>query len=137
VQRSLDECWGDGLFNDWRGRYLEVSAEVIRIFMDHVERLNSPWTDIKIAHLEGAVSRVPESATSYGSRNARFALVIQARWKHGLDSTAQLAWANRLRDALASYSTAGSTPISLPLTRQSRVPFGSRRANYRRLRELK
>jgi hypothetical protein len=73
--------------------------------MDHVERLNSPWTDIKIAHLEGAVSRVPESATACGSRNARLGLVIQARWERGSDSTAQVAWARGLRDALAPCTT--------------------------------
>jgi hypothetical protein len=82
--------------------------------MDHVERLNSPWTDIKIAHL-GAVSRVPESATAYGSRSARFALVIQARWVHRSDCIAQVAWAKGLRDALAPYTTGRRTPISLRL----------------------
>ena len=99
-------CWGNGFFNDWRGHYLdELSADAIRILMAYVERLESAWTDIKIAHLERAVSRLPEGATAYGSRNARFGLVIQARWEHGSDSTAQVAWAKGLRDALAPYAT--------------------------------
>ena len=53
-QRSLDERWRNGFFNDWRGHYLDdLSADAIRILMNRVEQLNSPWTDIKIAHLEG------------------------------------------------------------------------------------
>ena len=52
-QRSLDARWGNGFFNDWRGHYLDdLSSDAIRVLMDHVEGLDSPWTDIKIVHLE-------------------------------------------------------------------------------------
>ena len=37
-QRSLDARWGNSFFNDWRGHYLdELSADAIRILIDHVE----------------------------------------------------------------------------------------------------
>jgi hypothetical protein len=117
-QRSLDARWGNGFFNDWRCHYLDdLHLDAIRILMDHVERLDSPWTDIKIPHLEGAVSRVPESATAYGSRNARFGLVIQARWEHG--RTLQLRYLGRRNCAthLRHILQAGSTPISLRQTK--------------------
>jgi FAD/FMN-containing dehydrogenase len=137
-QRSLDPRWGNGFFNDWRGHYLDdLSADAIRILMDHVEQLNSPWTDIKVAHLEGAVSRVPESATAYGSRSARFALVIQARWEHRSDCIAQVAWAKRLRDALAPYTTGRAYANFLAADEAERVCSAHGPENYRRLRELK
>ena len=137
-QRSLDARWGNGFFNDWRGPYLDdLSAGAIRILMDHVERLNSPWTDIKIAHLEGAVSQVPEGATAYGNRNARFGLVIQARWEHGSDSTAQVAWAKGLRDALAPYTTGSVYANFIAADEADRVCSAHGPENYRRLRELK
>jgi hypothetical protein len=137
-QRSLDARWGNGFFNDWRGHYLDdLSGGAIRILMDHVERLNSPWTDIKIAHLEGAVSRVPEGATAYGNRNARFGLVIQARWEHGSYSTAQVAWAKGLRDALAPYTTGSVYANFIAADEADRVCSAHGPENYRRLRELK
>ena len=137
-QRSLDERWRNGFSNDWRGHYLDdLSADAIRILMNHVERLNSPWTDIKIAHLEGAVSRVPEGATAYGSRNARFGLAIQARWEHASDSTAQIAWAKGLRDDLAPYTTGRAYTNFLAADEADRVCSAHGPENYHRLRELK
>jgi FAD/FMN-containing dehydrogenase len=137
-QRSLDARWGNGFFNDWRGHYLnDLSAGAIRILMDHVEQLNSPWTDIKIAHLEGAVSRVPEGATAYGNRDARFGLVIQARWQDGSDSTAQVAWAKGLRDALAPHATGRAYANFIAADEANRVCSAHGPENYRRLRELK
>ena len=137
-QRSLDARWGNGFFNDWRGHYLDdLSADGLRILMDHVEQLRSAWTDIKIAHLEGAVSRVPESATAYGSRSARFALVIQARWEHGSDGIAQIAWAKGLRDALAPHTTGRAYANFIAADEADRVRSAHGPENYRRLRELK
>ena len=137
-QRSLDARWGNGFFNDWRGHYLDdLSAGAIRILMDHIEQLNSPWTDIKIAHLEGAVSWVPEGATAYGSRNAKFGLAIQARWERGSDSTSQVAWAKGLRDALAPYTTGRVYTNFIAADEADRVRLAHGPENYRRLRELK
>jgi len=137
-QRSLDARWGNGFFNDWRGHYFDdLSAGAIPILMDHTERLNSPWTDIKIAHLEGAVRRVPEGATAYGSRNAKFGLAIQARWEQGSDSTAQVAWAKGLRDALAPYTTGRAYTNFIAADEADRVRLAHGPENYHRLRELK
>jgi FAD/FMN-containing dehydrogenase len=137
-QRSLDARWGNGFFNDWRGHYLDdLPSDAIRVLMDHVEGLDSPWTDIKIVHLEGAVSRVLESETAYGSRKARFGLVIQARWEHGSDSAAQVSWAKELRDALAPYATGRVYANFIAADEADRVSSAHGPENYRRLRELK
>ncbi|HEX8892941.1 MAG TPA: FAD-binding oxidoreductase [Terriglobales bacterium] len=137
-QRSLDVRWRNGFFNDWRGHYLEdLSPGAIRVLMDHLERMSSPWTDIKIPHLEGAVGRLPEGGTAYGSRNARFGLVIQARWEHGSDSAAQVAWSKGLRDALAPFTTGQAYTNFIAADEADRVPSAHGPENYRRLRELK
>jgi FAD/FMN-containing dehydrogenase len=137
-QRSLDVRWGNGLFNDWRGHYLDdLSPEAIGILMDRTERLSSPWTDIKIVHLEGAVSRVPEFATAYGNRNAKFGLAIQARWEHGSDSAAQVGWAKEFRDALAPYATGRVYSNFIAADEADRVSSAHGPENHHRLRELK
>ena len=137
-QRSLDARWGNGFYNDWRGQYFsELDPAALEILTDYMSRLESPWTDIKIAHLEGAVSRIPETATAYGNRAARFALAIQARWERSEESAAQIAWAKELRDRLAPYTTGGAYANFLAADEPHRVWAGHGRENYQRLQELK
>jgi hypothetical protein len=99
-QRALDARCGTGFFNDWRGHYLDdLDSEATLILTRHVQRLTSPWTDIKIPQLGGAVARIADTDTAYCNRSARFGRVIQARWERAEDSAAQIAWAKQLRDA--------------------------------------
>jgi FAD/FMN-containing dehydrogenase len=137
-QRSLDGRWGNGYFNDWRGQNLEdLSTEAVDILMEGTRGIRSPWTDIKIAHMEGAVSRIAESATAYGSRSARFSLVVQARWEHGGETETQLAWSKGLRDRLTPYATGGVYANFIAADEQDRVPAAHGPDNYLRLRALK
>jgi hypothetical protein len=107
------------------------------ILMDYVSRLKSPWTDIKTAHLEGAVSRIAETASAYGNRGARFGLVIQARWERNEESAVQIAWAKELRDRLAPYATGGAYTNFLAADELHRVRAAHGAENYHRLQELK
>jgi hypothetical protein len=119
-QKSLDARWGNGFYNNWRGQYFsELHPTALEILTDYVSRLESPWTDIKIADLEGAVSRISETATAYGNRSARFCLVIQARWERNEESAVQIAWAKELQDRLAPYATGVRTRISPPQTNKT------------------
>jgi FAD/FMN-containing dehydrogenase len=137
-QRSLDARWGNGFYNDWRGQYFsELHPAALEILMDYVSRLESPWTDIKIAHLGGAVSRIPETATAYGNRGARFGLVIQARWERPEESAVQIAWAKELQDRLAPYATGGACANFLAADEPHRVRAAHGPENYQRLQELK
>jgi hypothetical protein len=136
-QRALDARWGNGFFNDWRSHYLnDLSPDVIRILTQHVEQLTSPWTDIKIPHLGGAVARIADNDTAYGNRSACFSLVIQARWERADESASQIAWAKQLRDALAPHATGGSYANFLGLDETDRVTAAHGSQNMVRLREL-
>lgn len=137
-QRALDTRWGNGFFNDWRGHYIDdLGPDIVRVLMNHVDRLESPWTDIKIPHLEGAVGRIGESATSYGSRSAKFGLVIQARWEKPSETEHQRAWAKELRDALAPHTTGRVYTNFLARDETDRIPAAHGPENYQRLRRLK
>jgi hypothetical protein len=137
-QKSLDGRWGNGFYNDWRGQYFsELHPAALEILRDYVSRLESPWTDIKITHLEGAVSRIAETATAYGNRGARFSLVIQARWERNEESAVQIAWAKELHDRLAPYATGGAYANFLAADESHRVRAAHGPENYHRLQELK
>ena len=137
-QKSLDARWGNGFYNDWRGQYFsELHLAPLEILTDYVSRLESPWTDIKIAHLDGAVSRILETTTAYGNRGARFCLVIQARWERNEESAVQIAWAKELQDRLAPYATGGAYANFLAGDESHRVSAAHGPQNYHRLQELK
>jgi Berberine and berberine like len=137
-QRALDTRWGTGFFNDWRGHYLDdLDAEATHILTQHVERLTSPWTDIKIPHLGGAVARIADTDTAYGNRSARFGLVIQAPWERAEVSAAQIAWVRQLRDALAPHATGGAYANFLGCDETDRVSAAHGSKNMLRLRALK
>ena len=137
-QKSLDGRWGNGFHNDWRGHHLEdIHPAAVRILQESVRQISSPWTDIKIAHMEGAVSRVADSATAYGNRSATFALVIQARWEDAAESEAQIRWARELRDRLAPYATGGAYVNFIAVDEANRVSEAHGAENYRRLQILK
>ena len=118
------------LMGGWR-------SDMDAILQEGVRQISSPWTDIKIAHMEGAVSRVASSATAYGNRSATFALVIQARWEDAAESEAQIRWARELRDRLAPYATGGAYANFIAADEANRVSQAHGAENYRRLQILK
>ena len=136
-QKSLDSRWDNGFYNDWRSHYLdELTPESIAILSEYLQQVDSPWTDIKIFHLEGAVNRIPENATAFGNRKARFVLVIQARWERETETEKNLDWSHNLLQALTPFATSGAYSNFLAEDEGDRIPdvYG---ANYERLREIK
>ena len=76
---------GTGFFNDWRGHYLDdLDPEATHILTQHVERLTSPWTELRFPHLGGAVARVADTDTAYGNRTAVSLWRHERRGDHGL-----------------------------------------------------
>ena len=137
-QRSLDPRWGNGFYNDWRSHYLnDLTPDCVDIFAQFIERLRSPWSDVKIFHLGGAVSRIPEEATAFGNRKARFAVVVQARWEHSEDTAENLAWACDLLKSLTPFATGGVYSNFIGAEEGDRVPSAYGTVNYQRLREIK
>lgn len=136
-QKSLDSRWDDGFYNDWRSLYLdELTPEFIAILSKYLQQVHSPWTDIKIFHLEGAVNRIPENATAFGNRKARFILVIQARWEKEIETERNLDWCHKLLQALTCLAKSGAYSNFLAEDEPARIPevYGT---NYERLREIK
>jgi FAD/FMN-containing dehydrogenase len=81
-QKALDPAWGSGFHNQWVGHYLpELTDAAAQTLLEHASKIPSPFTDVKLAHMGGAVARIGENATAFGNRGSKYALVIQARWK--------------------------------------------------------
>ncbi|HME22130.1 MAG TPA: FAD-binding oxidoreductase [Acetobacteraceae bacterium] len=105
-QRSLDGAWGNGFRNRWVGHYLpELTGAAAATLLENVAKVPSPFTDVKLATMGGAVARVGENDTAFSYRDSKYALVIQTRWKSPDEDKVQLAWTQDFFDAMKPYST--------------------------------
>jgi FAD/FMN-containing dehydrogenase len=137
-QKALDERWGNGFCNEWRSLYFDdLDSNCVEVLLRFLARLDSPWTDIKIPHLGGAIAREPEGGAAFGNREARYCLVIQARWADPGESEKHLAWAKDLQTALQPFSTGGTYMNFLAPDENDRIESGYGKQAYERLRALK
>lgn len=105
-QQSLDAAWGSGFGNHWAGHYLpELTDASARTMLEHVSRVTSPFTDVKLVQLGGAVARISEDDTAFSHRNSGYALAIQTRWAKPGESPEHLAWSRAFYEAMRVHST--------------------------------
>ena len=137
-QKSLDPAWGNGFCNQWVGHYLpELTAAAAQTMLEHVARVTSPFTDVKLAHLGGAVARVDENETAFSHRGSKYALVIQTRWKNVNESAQHLAWTQEFFDAMRAHSTGKVYVNFIADEGEQRVADAYNSATFKRLREIK
>ena len=123
--------------NYWKTHnFHELSAGLIDTFIEYTRRLPDPQTDIAIAHLGGAISRVPSDATAYVARDAEFAVNIHGRWADPPKDEECIGWVRDLFDATATYASSGAYVNFMTQEEGDRVrqAYGP---NYDRLVELK
>ena len=137
-QKALDPAWGNGFRNQWVGHYLpELTDAAAETMLEHVTKVTSPFTDVKLAHLGGAVARVGENDTAFGNRESRYALVIQTRWKNPKEDSRQLAWTQQFFDAMKPHST-GKVYVNFVADEgEARIADAYNARSFARLRAIK
>lgn len=139
LQSGFDAIFGAGELRYWKSRALaELSADAISEIVELASRRPAPLTDIVIWHHGGAMSRVEESETAYGGRDAQFLVTAEANWTDPADNDKAISWAREVWDAMDRYST-GGVYLNFPGLGEekdalARAGYG---ANYDRLAELK
>jgi FAD/FMN-containing dehydrogenase len=83
----------------------ELTDEMIDITVEHSLRIKSPLTSFPIWQMGGAVSRVPDDATSFGSRDAKFTYNIGASTENAEGFDDEREWVRGLWSALSEYHT--------------------------------
>jgi len=137
-QKALDGAWGNGFQNQWVGHYLpEFTDAAAQTFLEYVGKVPSPLTDVKLAHMGGAVVRVGENATAFGHRKSKYALVIQARWRTPEETQANLAWTQQFFDAMKAHST-GKVYVNFVADEgERRVADAYNASSFNRLQHIK
>jgi len=137
-QKALDPAWGNGFGNQWVGHYLpeftDASAQTI---LEHVSKVTSPFTDVKLITLGGAVARVGEDETAFSYRNSKYALVIQTRWKNPTEPAEHLAWSGKFFAAMKTHSTGKVYVNFIADEGASRVMDAYTSSTFRRLQTIK
>lgn len=137
-QSALDSAWGNGFRNEWVGHYLpELTDAAAQTMLEHVSKVTSPLSDVKLATLGGAIARVGENDTAFGHRESKYALVIQTRWKNAGDSAQNLTWIKDFFGAMKAHST-GKVYVNFVADEgEKRVADAYNTASFKRLQRVK
>ena len=136
-QAVLDPLLAPGMRNYWKSHdFLEVSDGLVDVLVEHARRIPDPQSEIAVAQLGGAVSRVPADATAYAHRDAQFVMNVHGRWADPANDALCIGWARQLFEAAAPFATGGVYVNFLTEEEQERVP-AAYAGNYARLARLK
>jgi hypothetical protein len=134
---AFDPLLTPGARNYWKTHdFTELADAAIGTIANAVSRLPGPECEVFIAHVGGAMSRVPTDATAYPHRGAHFIMNVHTRWREPGQDGAFVAWARELFTAAAPFATGSGYVNFMPADEPDRIEkvYG---ANYRRLTELK
>ena len=105
VQRIFAEI-PFGLQNYWKGHFLrDMPDAAIDAAVESFEGVTSDHSAILIEAPHGAVRRVPDDATAFGQRQARFNASALAVWEGPTDPDRHVRWVRDYADAVAPYAS--------------------------------
>lgn len=136
-QQAFDPLLVPGARNYWKTHnFTALDDELLETLAARVRELPGPECEIFLACLGGAVSRVPDDATAYMGRDARFVMNVHARWQDAEQDERCMAWARDVWNVSARFASAGAYVNFMTSDEQDRVrqAYGS---NYERLALVK
>ncbi|RJQ65428.1 MAG: FAD-binding oxidoreductase [Desulfobacteraceae bacterium] len=136
-QQAFDPLLAAGARNYWKTHnFIELGDDVLDTMIEYASKLPSPQCEIFIGLVSGALNRVPEDATAYAGRDARFVMNVHGRWDEEIDDERCIAWARAFFKAAAPYASGGAYVNFMTEEETERVAkaYGS---NYARLQRVK
>ncbi|HEU4642989.1 MAG TPA: FAD-binding oxidoreductase [Gemmatimonadaceae bacterium] len=107
-QQVLDPLLVPGMRNYWKSHdFTELTDPMIEVLLRFAGRIPDPQTEIAMAQVGGAVSRVPDDATAYSHRDANWVMNVHGRWADAAKDDQCIAWARELFQAAAPHATGG------------------------------
>ncbi len=135
-QQAFDPLLTPGARNYWKSNdFLELSDEVIDASIAAVLALPDPQSEIFIAHLHGAMTRVDPAATPFPQRKRHFVMNVHTRWSNPAHDKNCITWARDLFNRTAP-DAAGSVYINFMHSDDGRLAeaYGP---NIEKLRQIK
>jgi FAD/FMN-containing dehydrogenase len=105
AQRMADFLWPPGLHGYWKSSYLNrLSDEAIKVIVEFFARVPSKRTVVVLEHNgNGAMERVPESATAFGHRGWPYNFAVTTAWSDAKDTDRNIAWTREFFEAMQPF----------------------------------
>lgn len=105
LQAMLDAGMPHGRRHYWRSDNLaQVPDDALDTLIAHASAATSPFSQIILSPLGGALADVPEHATALGGRTAPWLYHCYSVWQSG-DDAPHIAWARHTDEALRPHAT--------------------------------
>ncbi|MBK5306921.1 MAG: FAD-binding oxidoreductase [Frankiaceae bacterium] len=138
VQQLIDAGNPPGMRNYWSGDFFEgLPDEAIDTFIAKATAPVSPLTSIILTPGRGAIARVPEDATAFGTRDAAFQAHYLGMWADPADDERNIAAIRSLATDMKPWTTGTAYLNFLGDEGQQRIADSFGAEKYARLRELK
>ncbi|MBD8060757.1 FAD-binding oxidoreductase [Oceanitalea stevensii] len=107
-QSAVDVLGARGRRGYWRNTSFDrLDDEVAAVVLRRAAEQRWVGTGIDIHHMGGAFARVPEEASPFPARGARFWLNVYGAWTDAADDTARTEWVRAFAADMAPFSTGG------------------------------
>jgi FAD/FMN-containing dehydrogenase len=136
-QTAFDPLLTPGFRNYWKSHnFAGLTDELFDVLVSAAGNLPSGHSEIFLAQLGGASSRVAPTDTAYWARNAAFTMNVHTRWETADEDELCVSWARKLFNDVEPYSTGDVYVNFMPDDESERVgsAYGG---NYERLAEIK
>jgi len=107
-QSAADGLFPRGVRAYWKNASFDrLDDPIIDALIVHAGRLTKRGAAADIHHMEGAFGRVPEDATPFPNRSARYWLNIYGYWGDAAEDPERIAWVRGFHTALQPHAMAG------------------------------
>jgi FAD/FMN-containing dehydrogenase len=138
LQSMIDPMAQPGFRNYWRGLHLTgLNDDVLETFLRFPTEGLYPLSFLILFQHGGAISRVPDDATAFSHRNAKFMLHPIGCWELEADDERHRTWIEEVTEAFEPFETGGVYLNFTPDEGEERVRAGYSADKWERLVALK
>jgi hypothetical protein len=137
IQKIVEPMFPPGRLHYWKANFADaLSDELIDILVAAYRRAPSPYSNIALEPMGGAIARVPETATAFHHRRHGYSVLLLGGWLHPEDNDANVAWVRELWEVTRPFASSDVYVNYLGTEGDARVreAYGS---NHPRLSEIK
>jgi FAD/FMN-containing dehydrogenase len=138
LQRLLDDANPHGMQNYWTADFMDdLPDEAVQTLAARATSPLSPLTQVIVVPGGGAVARVRDEATAFGSRQAPFNIHYLAMWPDPADGEANIAHTRAIAAAMKPWASGGVYLNFIGDEGQERVEAAFGETKLARLRGIK
>jgi FAD/FMN-containing dehydrogenase/SAM-dependent methyltransferase len=110
IQQITDELLAPGTLHAYvkAGFAGELTEEFMDALIDRGSRVGSPMSVIEVLSMGGAIRRIPDEATAFPHRAARWLINVPGQWSDAAESEREIEWVRETFAALGPHLSGGS-----------------------------